>query len=177
MTAPSPDTLARLKSALGPAGWSDDPTRLAAKLEDWRGRYRGRTPLLALPATTEEVAEVVGVCAEAGLAITPQGGNTGLVGGGTPQGEILLSLERMRAVRDVDTDNDSLIAEAGVVLASVHEAAGEANRFFPLSLGSEGTATIGGLISTNAGGVAVLRYGMMRDLVLGLEAVLPDGRI
>ncbi|MAL09734.1 MAG: hydroxyacid dehydrogenase [Maricaulis sp.] len=167
----------RIKSALGPKGWSEDAGELAALTADWRGRYRGNTPLLVKPATTEEVSSVVSICHEAGIAITPQGGNTGLVGGGTPQGEILLSLRRMNRVREIDAANDSLTVEAGCVLETIQETAADAGRLFPLSLGSQGSATIGGLISTNAGGVHVLRYGMMRELVLGLEAVLPDGRV
>jgi FAD/FMN-containing dehydrogenase len=130
-----------------------------------------------MPATTEEVADVVKVCAGAGAAITPQGGNTGIVGGAIPQGEILLSLKRMNRIRSIDAGNDSMVAEAGAILANVQNAAREADRLFPLSLGSEGAATIGGLISTNAGGVHVLRYGMMRDLVMGIEAVLADGAV
>ncbi|OYX31181.1 MAG: hydroxyacid dehydrogenase [Caulobacterales bacterium 32-69-10] len=174
---PSPQTLDRLKSVLGPAGWSDDPARLAPKLVEWRDRWQGATPLLLLPRTTAEVAEVVRLCAEARVAITPQGGNTGLVGGQIPQGEVLLSLERMRAVRLLDPLDDVMVVEAGVTLAAVQAAAIEADRTFPLSLASEGTATIGGLVSTNAGGTAVLRYGTMRALVLGLEAVLPNGEV
>lgn len=178
MTAPVPaDVLSRLKAVLGESGWSQDPERLAPKLLEWRDRWQGNTPFLALPKTVEEVSSVVGICFEAGVAITPQGGNTGLVGGQIPMGEILLSTERMRAIRDVDAFDDVIVAEAGVTLATVHEAALEKGRHFPLSLASEGTATIGGLVSTNAGGTAVLRYGPMRDLVLGLEAVLPNGEI
>ncbi|MFI4935910.1 MAG: FAD-binding oxidoreductase [Caulobacterales bacterium] len=178
MTAPVPvDVISRLKAVLGEGGWSQDPERLAPKLVEWRDRWSGTTPLLVLPRTTAEVAAVVGLCAESGTAITPQGGNTGLVGGQIPAGEILLSLERMRAVREVETRDDVLIVEAGVTLAAAHEAALAANRRFPLSLASEGSATIGGLVSTNAGGTAVLRYGTMRELVLGLEAVLPNGEV
>ncbi len=178
MTAPVPaDVISRLKSVLGEGGWSVDPDRLAPKLVEWRDRWSGWTPLLVLPRTTAEVASVVGICAESGTAITPQGGNTGLVGGQIPDGEILLSLERMRAVREVNTDDDVLIAEAGLTLAEAHAAAEAARRRFPLSVASEGSATIGGLVSTNAGGVAVLRYGTMRQLVLGLEAVLPNGEV
>jgi FAD/FMN-containing dehydrogenase len=169
------DVISRLKAVLGERGWSQDPGRLAPKLVEWRDRWSGTTPLLCLPATTAEVAAVVGVCAESGVAITPQGGNTGLVGGQIPQGEILLSLERMRAVREANVADDVLVVEAGVTLAAAHEAAAKVGRRFPLSLASEGSATIGGLVSTNAGGVAVLRYGTMRQLVLGLEAVLPSG--
>jgi FAD/FMN-containing dehydrogenase len=178
MTAPVPaDVLSRLKAVLGEGGWSQDPERLAPKLVEWRDRWRGATPLLALPKTTAEVAAVVGICAEAGVAITPQGGNTGLVGGQIPQGEVLLSTERLRAVREIDLDDEVLVAEAGVTLAAVHEAAGEVGRRFPLGLASEGSATVGGFVSTNAGGVQVLRYGMARQLVLGLEAVLPNGEV
>jgi len=178
MTLPVPaDVISRLKAVLGEAGWSQDPERLAPKLVEWRDRWSGSTPLLALPKSTAEVAAVVGICAESGTAITPQGGNTGLVGGQIPEGEVLLSLERMRAVREVNTLDDVLIVEAGLTLAAAHEAAEAAGRRFPLSLASEGSATIGGLVSTNAGGVAVLRYGTMRQLVLGLEAVLPNGEV
>ena len=167
----------RLEAALGPGGWSRDPARIAPKLVEWRDRWRGATPFLALPATTDQVAAVIGICAEAGLAVTPQGGNTGLVGGQIPQGEILLSTERLKAFRDIDIADDVLVAEAGVTLTEVHEAALKVGRRFPLDLASQGSATIGGLISTNAGGTAVLRYGTMRGLVLGLEAVLPGGEI
>jgi FAD/FMN-containing dehydrogenase len=178
MTAPVPaDVISRLKAVLGEGGWSQEKERLAPKLVEWRDRWSGATPLLALPKTTDEVAAVVGICAESRTPITPQGGNTGLVGGQIPQGEILLSLERIRAVREVDTADDVLVCEAGVTLAAAQEAAAEVGRRFPLSLASEGSATIGGLVSTNAGGVAVLRYGNMRELVLGLEAVLPSGEI
>jgi FAD/FMN-containing dehydrogenase len=178
MTLPVPaDVISRLKAVLGAGGWSQDPDRLAPKLVEWRDRWSGSTPLLALPKTTEEVAAVVGICAESGTAIIPQGGNTGLVGGQIPEGEVLLSLERMRAVREVNVADDVMVVEAGLTLAAAHEAAATVRRRFPLSLASEGSATIGGLISTNAGGVAVLRYGTMRQLVLGLEAVLPNGEV
>ena len=171
------DVISRLKAVLGEGGWSQDPDRLAPKLVEWRDRWSGTTPLLVLPRTTAEVAAIVGICAESGTAITPQGGNTGLVGGQIPDGEVLLSLERMRAVREANVDDDVLIVEAGLTLAEAHEAAAKVGRRFPLSLASEGSCTIGGLISTNAGGVAVLRYGTMRQLVLGLEAVLPNGEV
>ena len=178
MTAAVPaDILSRLKSLVGEGGWSQDPQRLAPKLVEWRDRWSGMTPLLLLPKTTAEVAAIVGVCFESGTAITPQGGNTGLVGGQIPQGEILLSTERLRAIRATDTFDDVLVAEAGVTLAAVHEAAAAVNRRFPIGLASEGSATVGGAVSTNAGGTQVLRYGMMRSLVLGLEAVLPNGEV
>jgi len=180
MTAPvnlPADLIDNLKAALGPKGWSLDPDEIAPHVGDWRGRYHGETPILLKPATTEEVAAVVKLCAEAGVAVTPQGGNTSLCGAATPQGEVLITLKRMTAVREIDTDNDSMTVEAGCVLESLQNTAEDANRLFPLSLGSQGSAMIGGLISTNAGGVHVLRYGMTRELVLGLEAVLPDGTI
>ena len=155
MTAPVPaDVLSRLKSVLGPDGWSQDPDRLAPKLVEWRDRWAGTTPLLLLPRTTAEVSAIVGVCAESRTPIVPQGGNTGLVAGQIPQGEVLLSLEKMRAIREVQPVDDVIVAEAGVTLAAAHEAALGVGRRFPLSLASEGSATIGGLVSTNAGGTA-----------------------
>lgn len=162
---------------LGANAVTRDPEMLSPHLQEWRGRMTGETPFMVSPASTEEVAYVVTRCAEAGVAITPQGGNTGLVGGQIPQGEILLSLRRLQRIRSVDAAADAITAEAGVVLTSVHAAAEQADRTFPLSLASQGSATIGGLVSTNAGGVHVLRYGMMRELTLGLEAVLPNGEI
>jgi FAD/FMN-containing dehydrogenase len=178
MTAPLPaDVLSRLKAVLGEGGWSQDPERLAPKLLEWRDRWTGETPFLALPKSTEEVAAVVGVCFESGTPITTQGGNTGLVGGQIPMGEILLSTERLNSIRDVDAFDDVLTAEAGVTLAAVHEVAAKAARRFPIGLASEGSATVGGIVSTNAGGTQVLRYGMARALVLGLEAVLPTGEV
>ncbi|HVZ99219.1 MAG TPA: FAD-binding oxidoreductase [Caulobacterales bacterium] len=171
------DLHTKLAARLGPKGYSTDAEIIAPHLKEWRGRFQGEAPFMAMPSSAEEVSAVVRLCAEAGAAITPQGGNTGLVGAQIPQGEILLSMKRMNRIRDIDADDDALVAEAGVVLKNVQDAAAKADRLFPLSLASEGSATIGGLISTNAGGVHVLRYGMMRDLVFGLEAVLPDGRI
>lgn len=178
MTKPVPaDVVSRLKAVLGEGGWSQDPARLEPKLVEWRGRWRGQTPLLVMPRTAHEVSAVVGICAADGVAITPQGGNTGLVAGQIPQGEILLSTEKLRAVRDVDGLDDVMVLEAGVTLAQAHEEAAKVGRRFTVGLASEGSCTIGGLVSTNAGGTAVLRYGMMREQVLGLEAVLPNGQI
>lgn len=169
--------LAAAKDLLGPKGWSDDPERLSAVATPWRGTFTGETPFLARPASTQEAAGLVKLCAQHRVAMTPQGGNTGLVDGGTPHGEIVVSMGRMNVVRSIDPFNNSLVIEAGAPLVTAQAAAEEAGRLFPLSLGSEGTATIGGLISTNAGGVAVLRYGMMRDLILGLEVVMPSGEV
>lgn len=177
MTEPPTAFLAAAKDLLGPKGWSDDPERLSEVASPWRGTFQGETPFLARPASTAEAAALVKLCAIHHVAMTPQGGNTGLVDGGTPHGEIVVSMGRMNAVRSIDPFNNSLVIEAGAPLVTAQDAAEEAGRLFPLSLGSEGTATIGGLISTNAGGVAVLRYGMMRDLILGLEVVMPSGEI
>jgi FAD/FMN-containing dehydrogenase len=177
MTQLPPAFLSAAKAALGPKGWSDDPAELARVAAPWRGTFTGHTPFLARPASTEDAAVLVKLCAQHGVAMTPQGGNTSLVDGGTPHGEITVSMTRMTALRGLDLNNNSLTIEAGAPLTAAQLAAEDAGRLFPLSLGSEGTATIGGLISTNAGGVAVLRYGMMRDLILGLEVILPSGEI
>jgi FAD/FMN-containing dehydrogenase len=168
----------RLKEAAGPLSWTEDPAEIAPHLREWRGRWQGESQLLLRPRETEAVARILSVCEETGTAIVPQGGNTGLVGGQIPtRGEVLLSLERMNRIRSVSLEDNTLIAEAGVVLASAQKAAGEAGRLLPLSLAAEGSCTIGGNVSTNAGGVNVLRYGMTRDLVLGLEVVLANGRV
>jgi len=175
--APGPEALAELKAALGPNGWTDDAFTIAPLLTEWRGRWTGNTPILLTPGSTEEVARAVAICAKHGVAITPHGGGTGLVGGQIPFGEVLLSTRRLKAVRDVTPLDDAMTVEAGVTLLEAQQQAAAAGRFFPLSLAAEGTATIGGVISTNAGGTAVLRYGVMRDLVLGVEAVMPNGEI
>jgi len=168
----------RLKDAAGPGGWSEDPSDIAPYLSEWRGRWKGVTPLLLKPAATENVARILSVCDETATPIVPQGGNTGLVGGQIPtQGEVLISLARMNRIRAVSIQDNTLVAEAGVVLANAQKAAADAGRLFPLSLAAEGSCTIGGNVSTNAGGVNVLRYGMTRDLVLGLEVVLANGRV
>lgn len=170
--------LDRLKSIVGPAGWTSDPDTLLPHLTEWRGRYHGRTPLMVAPASTEEVSAVVRACAEARAPIVPQGGNTGLCGGAIPQGrEILLCLGRMNAIRHLSPEDYSMVAEAGCILADLQAAAAGADRLFPLSLSAEGSCQIGGNLSTNAGGINVLRYGNAREQVLGLEVVLPDGRV
>ncbi len=166
-----------IKSALDEKSWSLDSEEISPHLEDWRGNYRGHSQLLLKPSSTEDVATAVKLCSKHSVAITPQGGNTGLVNAGIAHGEVILSLKRMNAIRSVDPLNNSITVDAGCILTSVQDVAEQHNRFFPLSLVSQGTATIGGLISTNAGGVAVLRYGMMRDLLLGIEVVTADGEI
>lgn len=167
-----------LRTQVGAAHVLTDAFDIAPYCTDWRGRYSGQSTCVVRPADTEEVAMVVKACNEAGIAVVPQGGNTGLCGGATPiKGEVVLSLTRMNRVRAIDTDNNTMTVEAGCTLAAVQSAAAASNRLFPLSLAAEGTATIGGNLSTNAGGVQVLRYGNARELCLGLEVVLPDGRI
>lgn len=177
MTSPSPEALAALKSAVGPGGWTEDQADIAPWLKEWRNRWSGHTPLMLTPRSTEEVARAVRVCAEHRVALVPQGGDTGLVGGQIPYGEVLLSTRKLRAIRDVTPLDDAMTVEAGVTLLEAQQAATAAGRMFPLSLAAEGSATVGGVISTNAGGTAVIRYGVMRDLVLGIEAVLPNGEI
>jgi len=157
-----------------------DSPSMEPYLTDWRGRYTGSALAVVKPADTQQVAAVVRACFDAGVAMVPQGGNTGLCGGATPLNEgrsVVVSLSRMNRIRKVDAANNALIAEAGCTLAAVQDAAAAENRLFPLSLASEGSCLIGGNLSTNAGGVQVLRYGNMRELVLGLEVVLPDGRV
>lgn len=170
--------LDRIKHIVGDKGWSTDSDTVAPYLADQRGLFSGDCAMLIRPDCTQAVAEVVTICAEADIAIVPQGGNTGLVGAGIPDSTaVLVSLGRMNKIRDVDPLDYTITVEAGCILADVQAAAETADRLFPLSLGSEGSCQIGGNLSTNAGGVNVLRYGNARDLVLGLEVVLPDGRV
>ena len=171
---------ARLRTIVGAANVLEAEADMAPFLSDWRGRYHGRARAVVRPRDTAEVAAVVAACAQAGVAMVPQGGNTGLCGGATPLVDgaaVVISLARMNRIRALDADNDTLTVEAGCTLAAVQEAAQVAGRLFPLSLASEGSCLIGGNLSTNAGGVQVLRYGNTRELVLGLEVVLPDGRV
>lgn len=175
-----PSSLRAIKDLLGPQGYLEADADRAPFEVDFRGIYRGRTPLVALPRSTDEVASLVRYCAQQAIGVVPQGGNTSYCGGATPGSsnrEIVVSLRRMNRIRALEPLNDSLTAEGGCVLETLQEAASSANRLLPISLGSEGSCTLGGIISTNAGGTAVLRYGMMRDLVLGLEVVLPDGSV
>jgi FAD/FMN-containing dehydrogenase len=170
--------LDRLKDAVGAKGFSADRGELAPHLEEWRGKYHGQTPLLLKPATTAEVSAILRICNDSSTALVTQGGNTGLVGGQIPlHGEVLLSTRRLNKLRTVDEGGMTLTAEAGVTLAQVQEAAADKHFLFPLSLASEGSCTIGGNVATNAGGTHVLRYGMTRALVLGLEVVLADGTV
>ena len=172
--------LAALKTALGPGGWLDAPADVEPYLVDFRRLYRGRTPLVARPDSVEEVAAVVKICHAEHLGIVPHGGNTSYCGGATPDdsgAEVVLSLARLNRIRSLDAIGYSMTLEAGCTLHAAQVAASSVERLFPLSLGSEASCQVGGNLSTNAGGTAVLRYGMMRELVLGLEVVLPDGRV
>jgi len=174
------DFLERLATICGKGGLLAEPSEIAPYVTDWRGAFLGTARAVARPADTSAVAACVRACSEAGVAIVPQGGNTGLAAGATPidlANAIVLSLARMRQVRALDPLGFTITVDAGCVLAEVQAAADNVGRLFPLSLAAEGSAQIGGLISTNAGGTAVLRYGSMRALVLGLEVVLPNGEI
>ena len=177
---PDVNALSELRSILGPKGYSDDQDVISPWLTDWRGRFTGAAAALLSPATTEEVAAIVRIAAKYRLSLVPQGGNSGMVAGATPNSsgnQLILSMRRMNNITAIDADAGLISCEAGVILQNLHEAAAQAGRRFPLTLGGKGSATVGGLISTNAGGTQVLRHGTMRLLVAGLEAVLPDGSI
>ncbi len=169
--------LDKLAAIVGESGIIADPADMVPYLEETRGLYEGSSPAIVRPANTQEVAEVVRACAKANVAIVPQGGNTGLCGGGVASGEVILSLGRMNKVREIDPLNYTMTVDAGCILADLQQTAADNDRLFPLSLGAEGSCQIGGNLSTNAGGTAVLRYGNARELTLGLEVVLPDGQI
>jgi len=177
---PGPSTVGELKAVVGAGAWLESPDDVAPYLSDFRRLYHGSAALVLLPRNVDEVARILRICNRDEVAVVPHGGNTSYCGGATPDetgAQIVLSLRRLNRVRQVDAADYSMIVEAGCTLAEAQAAASDADRLFPLSLGSEGTAQIGGNLSTNAGGTAVLRYGMMRDLVLGLEVVLADGRV
>ena len=172
------NTIAQLKVIVGDDGFSEDPKEIAPHLEEWRGRYHGHCAFLIKPKATQELAAILSLCDQTKTPVVPQGGNTGLVGGQIPfHGEILLSLARMNAVRQIDPQTMSMTVEAGTILAEVHQAAAAVGCYFPLSLASEGSCTIGGNLSTNAGGINVLRYGNAREQVLGIEVVLANGTV
>lgn len=172
--------LAQAKALLGPKGFTTDSDMVSPWLTDWRGRYTGRSLGLASPANTQEVAQLVSLCAQHGVPIVPQGGNSGMSGGATPDesGEaIILSLRRMNTVRAFSAESRTITCDAGLILQTLHDHAEAQGLRFPLTLGGKGSATIGGLVSTNAGGTQVLRHGTMRAQVVGVEAVLADGQI
>jgi FAD/FMN-containing dehydrogenase len=168
------------RGAFGPKAVITDPKGIEPWVSDWRGRVHGTSPALLAPSTTQEVVEIVRLAAEHRVPLVPQGGNTGMAAGATPPADgsaILLSLRRMNRIRSISAENRLAVAEAGVVLATLHDAAHEVGTRFPLTLGARGSCTIGGLTSTNAGGTQVLKFGTMRSLVAGVEAVLPDGSV
>jgi FAD/FMN-containing dehydrogenase len=175
------DSLLAMADAIGPANVLTASDDISPYAVDWRGAYRGVPEAVLRPGTTAEVAEIVKRCAAEQLAIVPAGGRTGLSGGAVPQANgprsVVLSLERMNRIRDIDTRDFSLVAEAGCVVQTVQQAAADVGRLFPIQWGAQGTAQIGGMLSTNAGGIRTLKWGNARELVLGLEVVLPDGRI
>ncbi|MBL8482788.1 MAG: FAD-binding oxidoreductase [Rhodocyclaceae bacterium] len=177
---PNDALIERLRTLVGAAHVVSDHAGMAPSLSDWRGRYHGAARCVVCPGNTEELAATVHTCTQAGVAVVAQGGNTGLCGGATPHAsgnEVVVQLSRLNRVRGMDTANNTICVEAGCTLAAIQEHAAAAERLFPLSLASEGSCQIGGNLSTNAGGVHVLRYGNMRDLTLGLEVVLADGQI
>src|SRR6478609_6304316 len=174
----APDVLKRFIEIVGATHAITSPAEQESYLVEDRGLYRGHTPVVLRPSSVSEVAAILRLATETTTPIVPQGGNTGLVGGQVPHsGEILLSLNRLDRIRDVDPTSNAITCEAGVILAKVQDAAAHVDRLFPLSLGAEGSCTIGGNLSTNAGGTGALAYGVARDLVLGLEVVLADGRV
>jgi FAD/FMN-containing dehydrogenase len=180
MTQAQQELIAAVAARFGPKAVVTDAQAIAPWLNDWRGRYHGAAAAILQPDSTETVAAIVTLAAQHGVALVPQGGNSSMVGGATPPADgsaLILSLRRLNRVRRIDAAANLVEAEAGVILATLHEAALAQGRRFPLTLGAKGSATIGGLVSTNAGGTQVLRFGTMRGLVLGLEAVLPDGSI
>ena len=173
-----PDLLARFAAIVGDNYALTDPAEIAPYLTEERELYRGRSPLVLRPGSTAEVSAICKLATATRTALVPQGGNTGLVGGQTPHnGELVVSMRRLDRIRDVDAQSNSMTVEAGVVLAVAQQRAADIDRLFPLSLGAEGSCTIGGNLSTNAGGTGALAYGVARDLVLGLEVVLADGRV
>jgi FAD/FMN-containing dehydrogenase len=174
------ELIAAARQRLGAKSVVTDPADVEPWLSDWRGRVHGQSPAILAPSSTEEVAEIVRLAAEHRVPLVPQGGNTGMVAGATPPADgsaLLLSLRRMNRLRSISAENRLAIAEAGVILADVHDRAAEVGMRFPLTLGARGSCTIGGLTSTNAGGTQVLRFGTMRSLIAGVEAVLPDGSV
>jgi FAD/FMN-containing dehydrogenase len=175
--APASETLDRLAAVVGDKYAIRNAADMAPYLREWRDIWHGRSPLVLRPGTTEEVSRIMAIAAETRTPIVPQSGNTGLVGGQIPFDEVLLSLDRMARIRDIDPVDNTMLVEAGITLKHAQEAAEAKGRVLPLSLASEGSCRIGGNLSTNAGGVNVIGYGSARDLCLGLEVVLADGRI
>lgn len=175
-----PKHITQLKEISGPKGWTDDPDVIAPHVQEPRDKFFGKTPLILFPDTPEAVSNILKYCNEHKISVVPQGGNTGLVGGSIPStdnDEILINLKRLNRIREKDKFNKTITVETGMVLSDVHDAANKMNCQFPMHIAAEGSSMIGGNISTNAGGINVLQYGMMRDLLLGLEVVLANGEI
>ena len=180
MTNAEAQLIEEARRKLGPKAVITDPKEIEPWVTDWRGRVHGTAPAMLAPASTEEAAEIIRLAVEFKIPLVPQGGNTGMAAGATPPADgsaLLLSMRRMNRIRSASAENRLAVAEAGVVLATLHDAAHEIGMRFPLTLGARGSCTIGGLTSTNAGGTQVLKFGTMRSLVAGVEAVLPDGSI
>ncbi|MBH88856.1 MAG: hydroxyacid dehydrogenase [Magnetovibrio sp.] len=175
------NSLLKIQNLVGPSGWVQDKAKMAPYLREWRGRYKGSAAAVIIPGSTEEVAQVLKICNGSGIGVVPQGGNTGLVGGSVPNfpnGDgVIVSTQRLNTIRNINSLNQTMTVEAGVILAQIQREAEKSGLLFPLSLAAEGSCCIGGNIATNAGGVQVLRYGNTRNLVLGLEVVLADGRV
>ena len=173
-----PDLIAKFKKIVGDKYAVTDQSDIAPYVTEERDLFHGRSPLVLRPGSTAEVSAICNLATEQRIALVPQGGNTGLVGGQTPHhGEVVISLRRLDKIREIDTASNTMTCEAGVVLQIAQQRASEADRLFPLSLGAEGSCTIGGNLSTNAGGTTALAYGVAREMALGLEVVLADGRV
>ena len=180
MSSLNQEILRKLKATTGDGGWIEDSASKAPYLKDERDLFHGQTAIILKPNSTDAVAKIIKICAQEKIGVVPQGGNTGYCGASIPNpdgSEIIISLERLNRIRDIDVSNNTMTVEAGCILADIQSKAEGANKLFPLSLGAEGSCQIGGNLATNAGGIQVLRYGNARDLVLGLEVVLPDGRV
>src|SRR5499433_4004659 len=174
----SPELIAKFRAIVGDKYAVTDPADIAPYTTEERDLFHGRSPLVLRPGATEEVSAICKLASEYRIALVPQGGNTGLVGGQTPHnGEVVISMRRMDKIRDIDTASNTMTCEAGVILQVAQQRASEVDRLFPLSLGAEGSCTIGGNLSTNAGGTTALAYGVAREMALGVEVVLADGRV
>lgn len=172
--------LKSIKELIGDSNYLDTPNDMKAYTEAWRGEYIGMSPLIVFPTNQQQVSQILSICYQNNIPVIPQGGNTGLVGGSTPDEsnrEIVMNLSRMQKIREIDPKNSTITVESGHILLELNEKLKEKSLLFPLTMASEGSARIGGIVSTNAGGTGVLRYGNMRNLVLGLEIILPDGTI
>ena len=173
-------SLEKIKQVVGAKGFIEDQKEIEPHVTAWRGRFKGKSPLVVFPKTTEEVSDILKICSEAKIPVVPQGGNTGLVAGGIPTDkgdEIIINLSRMTKVVELDKEDFTVTAEAGVILKNLQDKCATAGLYFPVSLASEGSCMLGGIVATNAGGNNVIKYGNTRENVLGLEVVLPSGEV